>query len=101
MTLPWSIPTIATFVLNGTILLTHELYAPIAPDMSALDHFTFDVAIPEMADYMAVPSRWMSSLDDIKAKREARTQQAETQQMIDAAPAAASVAKTMQGGAAQ
>ena len=43
----------------------------------------------------------MASLDDIKAKREARTQQAETQQMIDAAPAAASVAKTVQGGAAK
>ena len=75
--------------------------AQATQDMSALDHYNFDVAIPEMADYMAVPSRWMASLDDIKAKREARTQQAETQQMIDAAPAAASVAKTVQGGAAR
>jgi len=63
-------------------------------DMSQLDHFNFEDAIPEISDYMAVPSRWMNSKDDIKAKRGERQRQAEQQQLMQNAPALASAAKT-------
>jgi hypothetical protein len=65
-------------------------------DPSALDHVDFDVAAPELADIMAVPIRWVRPMDAIKAIREGRQQQAETQQMIEAAPAAASMMKGAQ-----
>lgn len=64
-------------------------------DMSQLDYFNFEDAIPEISDYMAVPSRWMNTKDDIKAKRGERQQQAEQQQLMQNAPALASAAKTV------
>lgn len=63
-------------------------------DPSYLDHFDLDVAIPEISDYMAVPARWMASEDKLAAKRDGRGQQMEQQQMLEAAPALASAAKT-------
>jgi len=70
----------------------------ITQDPEPLDHFNWDVAIPEIADIHAVPQRWLRSLEEVAQIREGRREQRETQQMIEAAPAAASVAKTMQGG---
>lgn len=63
-------------------------------DPSYLDHFDLDTAIPEISDYMAVPARWMADETKVAAKREGRGQQAEQQQLLDAAPALASAAKT-------
>lgn len=60
-------------------------------DPSHLDHFNFDVAIPEMADKTAVPTRWMASPEMLEEKRQSRQQQQDTQQAIEAAPAAAQV----------
>lgn len=65
-----------------------------------LDWINWDTAIPEIADMQAVPQRWLRSLDEVKAIREGRQQQADTQTAIEAAPAAASVMKTMQQGQA-
>jgi hypothetical protein len=69
--------------------------ATATQDPSALDHYNFDVAIPEIADNLSVPARWMNDEAIVKARREARAEQIEQQQAIDAAPAAASIAKTM------
>jgi hypothetical protein len=70
-------------------------------DASPLDHFDDDVAIPEIADRMSIPARWMADENKIAAKRQQRQQQFETEQMVKAAPAAASVVasqtKTQQG----
>ena len=58
LTLGRPLPSIASFVLIGTILLNHELYAPIASDMSALDRvirerLSSDVAlIRQVAEYI-------------------------------------------------
>lgn len=72
-------------------------------DPSHMDHFNFDVAIPEMADKTAVPIRWMTTPDQLAAKREERQGQQDTQQAIEAAPGAAAVinavGKTQQQGA--
>jgi len=68
-------------------------HASITGDMSGLDHFNMDVIIPELASINAVPASWMSSGDEVQGKRDARAQQQQTQQMIDAAPAAAGLMK--------
>lgn len=60
-----------------------------------LDHFNFDVAIPGVAENRGVPESWMNSAASVEQKRKGRQQAQQTQQMIDAAPAAASAMKTM------
>lgn len=62
-----------------------------------LDHFNWDVIIPEMADIQGVPAKWMRSQKEIEAMRESRSQQAETQEMIQGAPAAAAMIKAING----
>lgn len=63
----------------------------------ALDHFNWDAIIPELADINAVPVRWRKSMEDIQAIREGRANAAQQQQVIDAAPSMASIAKTAKG----
>lgn len=60
-----------------------------------LDHFNWDVLIPELADINGMPYRWLNDLKTIENIRKGRGQQTETQQMIEAAPAASNVLKTM------
>lgn len=71
--------------------------AAVTGDLTMMDHVDFDVASPELLDIHSVPKRWQSSTEKLQAKQEQRAQAAQQQQMVDAAPAAASVAKTMQG----
>lgn len=61
-------------------------------DPSHLDHYDFDVALPEIADHLAVPTRWMADVKKVQAKREGRQAQQEQQQVVENAPALASVA---------
>jgi len=61
-----------------------------------LDHFKYDVAIPEISDHMAVPARWMNSMEEIQAIRTQRAADAKTAQLATVAPQIASVAKTTQ-----
>ena len=69
--------------------------ANVTQDPSTLDHFDFDTIVPEMARNNAVPERWMASEDKIAAKRQARADQAQQQQMIQAAPGAAAMTKAL------
>jgi len=71
-------------------------YANVSQDPSVFDHFDFDTALPEIADIQAVPARWMSDPDKVTAKRDGRAQQQQVQTLVDAAPAAAAMMKTMQ-----
>jgi hypothetical protein len=72
-------------------------YAKNTMDPTPLDWFNFDTAMPEILDIHGSPTSWTRSLEEVQKLREGRQQQAETQQMIDAAPAAASVMKTVGG----
>jgi hypothetical protein len=63
---------------------------------AALDWIDFDTAQPEIADINAVPVRWVNTVEKVKAIREGRNQAQQTQQLIDAAPAAAGLVKAMQ-----
>ena len=60
-------------------------------DQGLLDHFNFEEAIPEMADHMNVPVRWLNDIKTIEAKRSARQEQQADQGMMEQAPAIASV----------
>jgi hypothetical protein len=68
----------------------------VTGDPSPLDHFDFDVIVPELAHIQAVPERWLRDPRAIAQIRSGRAQAAQEQQQIEAAPAAASIAKTMQ-----
>jgi hypothetical protein len=63
-------------------------------DPSVLDAFNFDVIVPEMAEIQGVPASWMASPQDIVRKRNTRAQAAARQEQIQAAPAAAALAKS-------
>lgn len=63
-------------------------------DPSKLDAFDFDTAIPEIADRLSSPARWMNDAKKIAALRQAREAQAQQAQLMQNAPALASAAKT-------
>lgn len=65
----------------------------ITQDMSLLDPFDFDSAIPEIAQIQNVPERWMADPQSIANKRKARAQQQAAQQQIQAMPAQAAMLK--------
>ncbi len=67
--------------------------AQVTGNPEPLDHFDWDVIVPELSDINAVPVRWRKSMDDILKIRQARAQQQQTQQMINAAPGVAAITK--------
>ncbi len=71
-------------------------YSKMTGDVEPLDHFNFDVATPEILDIEGSPTAWTRSIEEVQARREQRGQAAQAQQLVDAAPAMASVAKTVQ-----
>jgi len=73
---------------------TKEIVA-VTQDPTPLDHFDWDTIIPELCDSQAVPVRWRKRIAAIQAMREQRAQQAEDRQLIEAAPAASNVLKTL------
>jgi hypothetical protein len=69
-------------------------YAKNTGDPSPLDFFNFDTAMPEILDIQGAPTAWTRSMQDVEAMRAGRAQQAQTQQMIEAAPAVAGLMKS-------
>lgn len=63
----------------------------VTQDPAPLDHYDWDKIIPEVAEIQAVPERWMRAKDDVAKIREGRQQQAQEQQMAEAAPGAAAM----------
>lgn len=77
---------------------TLEIAMPLADrDPGVLDLFDFDEGVRNVADVLGVPKRLMRSPDAVIARREQRQQaaqqQAATQTAIEAAPAAAKLAR--------
>ena len=64
-------------------------------NMAPLDHFDWDVIIPELGDINGMPVSWRNSMQKVEQLRKERSQQMDTQQMIEAAPAASAMLKTM------
>ncbi len=67
----------------------------VTKDPSPLDHFDWDVIIPELSDIHAVPVKWRKAIQAVQQIRDERTKQAQAQEMIQAAPAAANMLKTV------
>lgn len=65
----------------------------ITQDMSLLDRFDFDTAIPAIAEIQAVPFSWMADDDMIIAKRKQRAAAQAKQEQIQEAPAKAAMMK--------
>jgi len=63
--------------------------------LTVLDQFDSDVIYQQLAEINAVPASWMRDPAAIQQLREARAQQQQMQQMVDAAPAAAGVMKAL------
>jgi hypothetical protein len=72
-------------------------YAKMTQDMSPLDFFNFDEAMPEILDIQGAPIKWTRSIEEVMARRADRDKAMQAQQMVEAAPAMASVAKTAMG----
>lgn len=62
-------------------------------DPSLLDPFSFDRAVPAIADIQTVPESWMASPDEIAQKRADRAKAAQQKQQVDALPAQAAMLK--------
>ncbi len=73
-------------------------YAKVTGDLEPLDFFNFDVATPEILDISGAPTAWTRSLEEVQARRDERAQAQQQQQMVDAAPAMASMAKSLPQG---
>jgi len=71
-------------------------------DPAPLDHFNWDVIIPEISAIQGVPTKWLHGADAISRARQARAEQIKLQNQIDAAPGAAALqnagTKRQQGG---
>lgn len=62
-------------------------------DPSPLDWLADDEAIPEIADFMSVRTRWINTSEVVKQKRAERQQQQREEALIKQAPAGAAIAK--------
>lgn len=68
----------------------------VTQDPEPLDHFNWDVIVPEIADINGVPVKWRKSMKQVQQIRENRAKQQQAQQAIQAAPGAAQVMKASQ-----
>lgn len=69
-------------------------YAKMTGDMEPLDWFNFDAATPELLDIQGAPARWTRSEEDVRARRDSRAKQRQSQQVVEAAPAMAAMMKS-------
>lgn len=67
----------------------------VTQNPSILDHFNWDVIIPQMADIQGVPESWLNGADTIAQMRQGRQEQMQAQQEMNAAPGAAAVIKSV------
>lgn len=72
------------------------MHAQLTGDPSMLDVIDPDIAGPDLAWVLNVPAKYQRTPEAIAKKREERAQAQQTQTAIEAAPAAASLMKTMQ-----
>jgi hypothetical protein len=87
--------------LAGTLrtINTAAEIANITQDPSVMDVFQMPVIIRDFGEGQAMPERHFASPEVIAERRKSRAEQAQTQEDIQAAPAAASMIKAMAPGA--
>lgn len=80
------------------VMRTVQWAAQIAADTqdpSVMDQFNWDAIVPNLADINGVPIAWMATQEDVQAKRQGRQQAQEQQQLTQALPGIASMAKAI------
>ncbi len=60
-----------------------------------LDFFNWNVIIPELSAIQGVPAKWMQDMKTVEMMRQGRAQQAQQQQMMNAAPGTAAIIKSV------
>lgn len=65
----------------------------VTQDPSPLDWFNFDESTPAVADIHGVPTKWMNTLEAVRAIREGRAEAMERQQAAQEAPGEAALIK--------
>ena len=63
----------------------------VTQDPAPLDHFDWDIIVPEVAEIQAVPQRWMKAMDQVNKIRLDRRQQQNQEQAVNAMPGTAAV----------
>lgn len=76
------------------MLQTTAEVAKMTGDTSTLDHFALDRALPDIAELQAIAPSWMASDDEIAAKRDAKKQAQQAEQVTKALPGVASLARS-------
>ncbi|NIV30472.1 MAG: hypothetical protein GWN58_13535 [Anaerolineae bacterium] len=76
-------------------LETAATVAQMTGDISIMDHFDFDKAIPGLNDINGMPVDWTRSEKEVAAIRESRKQQAEQQMMMENAQGLAGAVESM------
>lgn len=74
-------------------------YVSVTQNPEPLDWINWDTAMPAVMDSQAVQPSWQRSMQEVMMIRAKRQQAQQTQQIVDAAPAAASVIKSGQQAA--
>lgn len=70
-------------------------YAQQTGKTQVLNHFNLEVALPEIADNQGAPAPWMNDPETVAHLNKADEDRQKQEMMLKAAPAAASVAKTV------
>lgn len=70
----------------------------VTQNPALLDHFNWDVIMPELADINAVPTRWTRAVEEVQAIRQSRAESAEQQQAAQMAPSMAAMMKQQEQG---
>jgi hypothetical protein len=60
-----------------------------------LDFFNWDIIIPEISAIQGVPAKWMRDMKVVQGIRQGRAKQAQQDQMVQAAPGAAAMMKSV------
>jgi len=66
----------------------------VTQNPAPLDHYDWDVIIPEVADQQGVPAKWRRSIDEVQQIRQGRAEQQQAQQAVEAAPGVAALANS-------
>lgn len=70
----------------------------VTQNPAPLDHFNWDVIVPELSEINAVPIRWTRSIEEVQAIRKARSEAAEQRQATEMAPSMAAMMKQQEQG---
>lgn len=71
-------------------------WATSTGQMDPLDWFDTDVIIPEVQSISGMPASWTRSVEAVAQLRESRAQQAQAEQLANAAPGVAALMKAQQ-----